>query len=217
MHDRHRGPWHYINYVYAPDGDHRGVPDPVEDWKPGQEPANVVQALKWAQHQLTDTEISDTEKAIALCWYLHLLGDIHQPLHAVTLVTDKYPQGDRGGNLVRVNINGSEQNLHSWLDGRLGGYRSGPTIDRVVETTLKENPEHYITEWAKPASPEELARESLLAAKQWVYAAVIIEGRSDGLDELYFDFAALMSRRRIAQAGHRMGAALCGLLDKPAK
>jgi hypothetical protein len=37
-------------------------------------------------------------RAVALCWVLHLIGDIHQPLHAVSRYSKELPSGDRGGN-----------------------------------------------------------------------------------------------------------------------
>ena len=36
-------------------------------------------------------------RAIALAWLFHLVGDIHQSLHAAQLFTVDYPQGDRAG------------------------------------------------------------------------------------------------------------------------
>src|SRR5262245_29429117 len=53
-------------------------------------------------------------------WILHLIGDVHQPLHVVQRFTKD--NGDRGGNLVRLVGN---SNLHSYWDSRLGsGERS---------------------------------------------------------------------------------------------
>jgi S1/P1 Nuclease len=42
------------------------------------------------------------QKAIALAWLFHLVGDIHQPLHTAQLFTVEYPKGDRGGNEICV-------------------------------------------------------------------------------------------------------------------
>ena len=58
-------------------------------------------------------------KAIALAWLFHLVGDVHQPLHAVQLFTVEYPNGDRGGNqiCIRVSQAGQPVDLHRFWDG----------------------------------------------------------------------------------------------------
>jgi hypothetical protein len=37
-----------------------------------------------------------------LRFLIHLVGDIHQPLHTVVLYTKQFPQGDMGGNKFYV-------------------------------------------------------------------------------------------------------------------
>lgn len=59
-------------------------------------------------------------RAIALCWVLHLVGDIHMPLHSSTLYTRDTLDGDRGGNASHVLWNNKVENLHSIWDGVLG-------------------------------------------------------------------------------------------------
>ena len=39
-------------------------------------------------------------KSYDLVWLLHLVGDIHQPLHCTSRFTSTQPQGDSGGNDV---------------------------------------------------------------------------------------------------------------------
>ena len=52
------------------------------------------------------------EKRIALRFVAHLVGDIHQPLHAGFAE-------DRGGNGVEVRFNGRKESLHSLWDTAL--------------------------------------------------------------------------------------------------
>jgi hypothetical protein len=42
------------------------------------------------------------ERAVALCWVMHIVGDMHQPLHTVEHFSDRWPQGDEGGARVYV-------------------------------------------------------------------------------------------------------------------
>ena len=42
------------------------------------------------------------DRADALCWVCHLVGDIHQPLHCVSLFNATFTSGDRGGNSIHL-------------------------------------------------------------------------------------------------------------------
>lgn len=35
-------------------------------------------------------------------YLLHLVGDLHQPLHCTTYVSAYFPNGDMGGNLINI-------------------------------------------------------------------------------------------------------------------
>jgi hypothetical protein len=45
---------------------------------------------------------TDDLKSYDLVWLLHLVGDVHQPLHFTTRVSAGFPTGDAGGNDVEV-------------------------------------------------------------------------------------------------------------------
>ena len=42
----------------------------------------------------------NAERAIALCWIFHIVGDVHQPLHAGELFSAQFPQGDAAGDKI---------------------------------------------------------------------------------------------------------------------
>jgi hypothetical protein len=108
----HRGPWHYINWPFKPEGQ----PASVEIKDP--EPVNLRTAL--TENERVVRNGTDPErKAIALAWLFHLVGDIHQPLHTAQLFTIDYPNGDRGGTelCVRVTEAGQPMDLHRFWDG----------------------------------------------------------------------------------------------------
>ena len=59
------------------------------------EPVNILTAM--ADNESVVKNQKDAEqRAIALAWLFHLVGDIHQPLHTAQLFTVDYPDGDRG-------------------------------------------------------------------------------------------------------------------------
>lgn len=112
--------WHFVNlpYVHQAEADRfdeadlrKKVLEPEYD-DAGQ-PRHAVAALKRCLKQLRDPDTSATDRAVALCWVLHLVGDLHQPLHAVALIASKAevgpqefppPQGDEGGNRLAVRV-----------------------------------------------------------------------------------------------------------------
>ncbi len=96
-------PWHYVNIpvidsVYRPERHCR--------------PGCVISATEEQLAILADRSRSRSERAEALKWVVHFVGDLHQPLHAGD-------RGDRGGNDVTVWFKGRRTNLHSLWDSRL--------------------------------------------------------------------------------------------------
>ena len=68
--------------------------------------------------QVLASTSGDPLKSYDLVWPLHLVGDIHQPLHASTRVSATDPDGDAGGNTVKLDCTRCE--LHAFWDGLLG-------------------------------------------------------------------------------------------------
>jgi len=111
--------WHYIDIGIDAD-------DPQPSYEPGNDNdvhGNVVQALKRALVVLkggTDPYI--TTKAMACAMVMHLVGDIHQPLHCATkyFISGGQLRSDAGGNKEDV-LNGppgdgGKFNLHAFWD-----------------------------------------------------------------------------------------------------
>jgi len=82
-----------------------------------QKEFNAVQAIQLCKAMLASKAGPDV-KAMAYCWLMHLVGDIHQPLHCTALFSvEHFPKGDKGGNYIKVQRG---KNLHSLWDGLLG-------------------------------------------------------------------------------------------------
>jgi hypothetical protein len=74
---------------------------------------------------LKNTTASPHDRAVALCWALHLCGDLHQPLHAANLVTKEHPNGDQlGGHHIVLDDQGHRVSMHSFWDALLGSDRN---------------------------------------------------------------------------------------------
>lgn len=72
----------------------------------------IVAAIESDIRTLRDSTASLHQKAEALRFLIHLVGDLHQPLHVSN-------NRDRGGNLRKVRLFGTPKNLHAVWDGEL--------------------------------------------------------------------------------------------------
>jgi len=221
----HHGQWHYINLpvFLVPEGADDLMAsynaDLDRDWTPdlADDSLNGVQALHKAIAQVSDPNLSNAEKAVALCWLFHLVGDLHQPCHATALVTPGlFPKGDRGANLIRV---GDNMPLHHKWDAQLG--RSG-SYENAMNRAWNLLSFKDFTVQAERASAildvnvwvEESAR---LAAKH-VYSPRVREHvlKNDAKGELppfrlstaYQEDARDVAYARVTEAGYRLAALL---------
>ncbi len=128
-------PIHYIDLPYSVDG------SPL----PTVSTTNAVSAIQKASHTVKDTSVNDTQRAVALRILLHVVGDIHQPLHAITRISHAHPRGDRGGNDFHLGKNHIAPNLHRYWD-RGGGLLSGNMNAMAVKDMAKA----IETEWRCP-------------------------------------------------------------------
>lgn len=125
-----RPKWHYVNFpvfLGYPDQlalSHRLTVNTSATWMPGMLDSrlNALQALD----RITKTYATRPmdERALQLCWAMHLVGDLHQPLHCAALFDrDHFPEGDKGGNSLKVRTHRLQREpiaLHALWDQLLG-------------------------------------------------------------------------------------------------
>lgn len=92
-------PWHYV--TVPPGQVYADVEAPRE--------GDAYTALQRFETMLRDPDASLEEQQLALRFAVHIIGDLHQPLHVGN-------GRDRGGNQVRVRFFGEDSNLHSVWD-----------------------------------------------------------------------------------------------------
>jgi nuclease S1 len=92
-------PWHYVTL--------NGV---IYDRAPPE--GDALEALNRFRATLRDPNASLADKQLALRFVVHIVGDLHQPLHVGKCC-------DRGGNEVKVKWFGRDLNLHSVWDSAL--------------------------------------------------------------------------------------------------
>jgi hypothetical protein len=177
------------------------------------------------------SDMPDEAKAIYLCWLLHLIGDLHQPLHAAALVSEDHPKGDQGGNLFLVSSKkgGPAVNLHFYWDALLFG-QDAPYKDiearsnellRDPKLQRDQLPELKATDfraWAEESA--RLAREvvyqggKLAGAPRPKGKADLAQVQAPVLPDGYEQAAREVARRRMALAGYRIADRLREVLQK---
>lgn len=213
----HRDKWHYINWPFKPEGE----PPSVVVRPPQAE--NILSALAQNEHALQKFGPRD-QRAIAFAWLLHLVGDVHQPLHTAQLFTREYREGDRGGNeiCVRLTPDGVPINLHMLWDGLITSSADTRVLIDVAAELRKKLPQPRLPELTS-GEPKAWAKESFELAKKTAYMNGSLRGTPKGryrdcsevshaavLSADYVAKAKEISERRIALAGYR----LAGLLVK---
>jgi S1/P1 Nuclease len=192
----HHGKWHYINWFWEPGPPPRDRPDLHPD------PENIVQKLNDLQSSLADAARSDAERAIDLAWVLHLVGDIHQPLHSSARVTPKTPKGDEGGNLFKLT---EDESLHWYWDQilvRIYIRRPGEDfIAKIAGRLEKSYPEPSQEAKLLPGRFEDWAKDGFAICKNTVYVGVE-PGRMPS--QAYRENAWKIVKPKVALAGYRL-------------
>jgi hypothetical protein len=180
--------WHFVDLPFSLDGTTL-PPVPVPN----------------AQTRITDfravlaSDSPDLLKSYDLSWLLHLVGDIHQPLHCTTRVSHAKPDGDSGGNGVK--LSGTPNNLHSFWDDVLGTSNSVKSAKTAAEA-LAAAPAAA----ANDLDVQHWVDESFKAAKTTAYKNPPIKQGSGASTPTvaYKKTAGGLAQKRIALAGGRL-------------
>jgi hypothetical protein len=210
--------WHYIDYPFVPPGSDI---DP-KDHQPPADAENIVNQLSVCLPNIKKG--SDADRAVYLCWLFHLAGDIHQPLHCTSMFSKQFPDGDHGGNLDVLRVEGKIK-LHPFWDGLLGTETSPSAIGKDVkeiEDLLKDKPDLIKDDLATNKTFEAWAKESFAAAKKHCYldgelkvASTSDKPKDKDLPQAPDDYAkncGKIARIQIAKGGQRLADAVHGVV-----
>ena len=202
--------WHYIDYPLQP---------PDYPFLAGLYPNNnLLFGLDESEKTMRDPAATAEQRAAALSWIIHLVGDLHQPLHNAQLVTAEYPppEGDRGGNKFFVSVGGNAINLHAFWD-RLPGQAFSPPFAANIASRLEHQfPAASLPELTKPTDATAWSLEGRTLAIDKVYLRGKLVGSADPkllpppLPPDYLRESKEIADRRLALAGYR----LANLLEK---
>jgi hypothetical protein len=180
--------WHFIDTPFTQDGTTplTAIPSP-----------NAETEIAIFRQTLGSSR-TDKVKSYDLVWLLHLVGDVHQPLHSSTRVSAADLQGDNGGNNVKLADPSRE--LHAFWDGLPGD--SSKVADAIAygKTLAAADPM-----LAQKADASDWIKESSDLAQTVVYSDPI--GATDGpftITPEYKAKAQKIANERVALAGERL-------------
>jgi hypothetical protein len=182
--------WHYIDLPFSTD--HTALIQP-------QVP-NAQTQIALFRRTLASKEASDALKSYDLVWLLHLVGDVHQPLHATSRFTHSQPEGDAGGNRVALCQRPCRNELHAFWDDVPGSEKS-PVVAIRRATHLPE-PDPRV---AAVDDEREWIRESFSIAQNTVYIPPVGDGPGPwSIDGPYRTIAHRVVGERLGLAGARL-------------
>jgi hypothetical protein len=179
------------------------------------EPQNIVWASNQAKGVLRNTKFSliddQLNKSVYLRMLIHFYGDLHQPLHNVSLVTDDFPKGDNGGNSFKIKMP-NFSDLHSLWDTCVDKYpdircplnkEKFDQIDAIARDVMKQHPRSNknIQERLQVTSVNEISKEGIQLAIDYVYNG-ITNGTTPSDD--YIQRGRKMIDEQLAVAGYRL-------------
>jgi hypothetical protein len=198
-------PWHYQNIDICKPFDQESA------CKDG----NCVSAqIERNAKLLGDPKVPARERLMALSFLVHLVGDLHQPMHAGD-------RGDRGGNDVKASYGliAGRTNLHSIWDGYLPE-RSVSTppgdatglLSELAPGDREAMRQGTVTDWAK---------ESWGAAREFAYGSLMddpcgpMPAERPVVDEAKTRALIPILRRQVARGGIRLARLLDEALAPP--
>lgn len=240
----HRGSWHYINepFYLTPEDEQAlasrinanlarslNASTPEAKW-------NILQALEHNVIILRNDQANSRDRAVSLCWILHLVGDLHQPLHSTALFArPRFREGDKGGNAIPINpprtgpyrFAYDKMSLHSIWDDILGQRLSDHAIlDKAAALLEQDELRHVGRQASQNLDAVAWMQESHHLAMRVAYDSNILDDLRNDVDEEdqdlndnlepftlpleYYIQASDVAKKRAVEAGFRLGRLLEG-------
>jgi S1/P1 Nuclease len=202
--------WHYVDLPVF-----RGsiyFPFLASELNISSNPWAINQALK----TLSSTRAPQIDLSRSIRFLIHFWGDLAQPLHAATLISAQFPNGDAGGNSYKIDGT-NYTNLHSLWDSGV------QLFDTYLTRPLNASSTDILNGWAStitttyPASsfpaaaltvsdPFQIADESNKIANDFVYTAP--QASEGPIPYAYIQQGQTICSQQIALAGYRLANAL---------
>jgi hypothetical protein len=194
-------PWHYVTL--------NGI---IYDHAPPE--GDALEALNHFRSVLQDPKASISDKQMALRFVVHIVGDLHQPLHNGKCC-------DRGGNDVKVTWFGKPTNLHAVWDSQLVDEEQLSFSELAAKLERHTSPQDVIDWW--DINPRDWMSESG-EIRDTVYPSPGTppkkgaKGKDAKVPELSYGYVYKFTpvmERRLSQAGVRLAAYLNDVFASP--
>ena len=160
---------------------------------------NVYKMVLVYEKQLKNPDASRSQKAVAIKFLVHFIGDLHQPMHVSNAA-------DKGGNQIPVKFNGMNDNLHSLWDSGL--------IDRQG---LGYKQMAIVYDTATPAQITKWQHDDVMI---WLWESYQIStilydeaAKNPDIDDAYYNTHLPVLEKQIEKAGIRLAGVLNGIFD----
>ena len=186
-------PWHYVTL--------NGI---VYDHAPPE--GDALEALNKYSAVLRDPNANLADKQLALRFVVHIVGDLHQPLHVGKCC-------DRGGNDIKVKWFGRDLNLHSVWDSALVDEQQLSFTEMTAKLQRHTSNADVIAWW--DINPRDWISESA-QIRETIYPRPSNDPKK--VPELSYSYVyqnTPIMERRLKQAGVRLAAYLNALYAEP--
>ena len=202
--ERH-GEWHYVNRPLAdlPAAQARGL----------AVAGRLDKQLAALSRTLGSSAASPAERAYALPWLIHLVGDAHQPLHATSRL-DAQNKADGLGNELTVinpfNPRKRASTLHAYWDDLPGpAWLRGARLDAASRALAA-----YLEPPPAPAAFTQWLDESWQVARDRAYPPG--DETVATISVTFYENSRTIANQRVALAGYRLAVLLNELFRTPA-
>jgi len=166
--------WHFINLPICEDNNTLCESISSTDMLAGTD--NIVWALNNAITTVTSKYAGGFERGFAFRNLMHLVGDLHQPLHCVQRFATETPLGDAGGNTFRIQNFETATNLHALWDAGVG------LLDNSLTRPLSNGNQTYIESMANEIMAQLNTSEIIVGTNISVWA---LEGINVSIQYVY--------------------------------
>ncbi len=193
--------WHFIDYPLRP---------PAFAFEPDPHPTdNVLYGVAQCEKVLSDTNAGSELRAVYLSYLIHLVGDMHQPLHCESFYGPVYPHGDRGGNDFYVRPAQAGVRLHGIWDGLLGSSANPRTQWNYAISLNSKYSRASLPELTQDTIPKSWSLESRALAIEYGYLNGQLQGgttedTAPPLPDGYTKQAKAVAEKQGALAGYRL-------------
>lgn len=194
-------PWHFVDYPTGPDA-------------AGHDPKapNLLTAFASLRSEWDEAD-DDAARAVLICWFIHLTGDSHQPLHAASYFSSDYPKGDGGGNAWRIRKMQTSAELHAYWDNVIiigaNAAQTASDVQKIAEDIAAKYPRSSLPQLVQNTKLEDwVKKETFPLAVHSAYLDGNLPlpqpGHPTVLGKEYATKAHDLAEQQMALAGYRI-------------